>query len=40
MGEFQEDFGRIWEGLAGLRQEVGWIWEPRAEFGRKMSDVK
>ena len=34
MGELQEDFSRIWEDLAGLRQEVGWIRQPRADFGR------
>ena len=39
------DFGRAWGGfrqdledLAGLRQDVGWIWELRAEFGRKITD--
>ena len=39
------DFGRAWGGfrqdledLAGLRQDVGWIWELRAEFGRKIID--
>ena len=26
------------EDLAGLRQDVGWIWELRAEFGRKITD--
>ena len=40
MGEFQEDFGRIWEDLAGLRQEVGWIRQSRADFGRKIADSR
>ena len=42
---FLLDFGRAWGGfrqdledLAGLRQDVGWIWELRAEFGRKITD--
>ena len=40
MGELQEDFGRIWEDLAGLRQEVGWIRQSRADFGRKIADSR
>ena len=40
MGEAQEDFGRIWEDLAGLRQEVGWIRQSRADFGRKIADSR
>ena len=36
MGELGQDFGRISEDLAGLRQDVGWMWEPRADFGRKI----
>ena len=35
MGEFQEDFGRIWEDLAGFRQKVGWIRQSRVDFGGK-----
>ena len=40
MGELQEDFGRTWEDLAGLRQEVGWIRQSRADFGRKIADSR
>ena len=40
LGEFQEDFGRIWEDPAGLRQEVGWIGQSRAHFGRKIADSR
>ena len=40
MGEVQEDFGRTWEDLAGLRQEVGWIRQSRADFGRKIADSR
>ena len=40
MGELQEDFGRIWEDLAGLRQEVGWIRQSRADFCRKIADSR
>ena len=40
MGEVQEDFGRTWEDLAGLRQEVGWIRQSRADFGRKIAECR
>ena len=40
MGEVQEDFGRTWEDLAGLRQEVGWIRQSRADFCRKIADSR
>ena len=40
MGEVQEDFGRTWEDLAGLRQEVGWIRQSRADLGRKIADSR
>ena len=50
-GQILEGFGRAWAGFrqdsgrsgrtsAGLRQDVGWIWEPRAEFGRKIADSR
>ena len=40
LGEFQEDFGRIWEDLAGFRQKVGWIRQSRADFGGKIVDSR
>ena len=40
LGEVQEDFGRTWEDLAGSRQEVGWIRQSRADFGRKIADSR
>ena len=40
MGELQEVVGRIWEDLAGFRQEVGWIRQSRADFGREIADSR
>ena len=40
LGEFQEEFGRVWEDLAGFRQKVGWIRQSRADFGGKIVDSR
>ena len=40
MGEFLHDFGRIWEDVAVLWQEVGWIRQTRAYFSRKSKDSR
>ena len=40
LGEFLHDFGRIWEDVAVLWQEVGWIGQTRAYFSRKSKDSR
>ena len=39
-GGFRQDLGGSGRISAGLRQEVGWIRQPRADFGRKIADSR